>query len=258
MSFLRTQDEIRKLAEFLSVPLVAVESELGALRSHLENYCELALSERGLEIITAGKGPEVAADFAARALETGLSPEAAELFLECERRFPGRHLGFKRAFGAGASRASVYVRFKASKRDVLPFLKERVPGVLASLEAHLEGNDILYGFGFFGEARLGMKTYVLRDLAPPQADGPRTRGFLSYRWIENRLAAERKEYFPAVLRSDLAHLGGGWPRLLDFLRDAFRWERADHLGVRRVAGEAPSYKLYWERIGHLPTDFAAV
>ncbi|HZS35938.1 MAG TPA: hypothetical protein VFF06_03880 [Polyangia bacterium] len=271
--------EVRALAAFHGLDAAAVEEALEDVAPHLYAYAEIVLAERGFELITGGRGRAAAESLAAIASRHGAPAAVCAAFLDCERAFPGELLGLKLAFDANVKPISpsgtkvkpislsaekvkpisLYVRTQAPLDEGLAFLG-RLPSLAPAvplLARALEENRVLYGLGFFAAegGGLGVKTYTIGDV--PLPDGGHAPGFLSRRIAAGRVIAEVKRYLPDVDWSRLEVPSDRWRALVDFAGGELGYRRAGHFGIVEREHGAPELKLYVERIGAIPTDFAA-
>ncbi len=244
--------ELRALGHAQAVPRAELERALADLAPHLASYAEVVLTERGLELISGGKGRAVAADLARIADAHGAV--AIERFLRCHERFPDRMLGLKLCLGHAAAAPTLYVRTMAPVAEVLE-LVATLPehhAAVPELARELAENHLLYGLGF-GKANSGeplLKTYTLADVS---VCGLRERvGFVSWRASGATVEREAKRYLPDLAWSDV-------PNADHFarLRSLLPVDHVGHLGVIERPGQKPEIKVYVERVGAIASDWSA-
>jgi hypothetical protein len=162
---------------------------------------------------------------------------------------------------------SLYVRTVVPKADGFAFL-----GTLPFVAAHLDhltrelrASDTLYGLGFFARDGVpGLKTYTVGDVDARQVhDGvlPGTTlrakqdGFVSHRLYAGDLSSETKLYLEHVTLDDVARRSA---RAAEVVAAAskLRVQMANHIGVTFRPPAEPEFKLYFERRGGIPNDFA--
>jgi hypothetical protein len=258
--------EVRTIAGFHALEKAPAEELLRHVTPHLERYAELVLCVDGLEVVTGGDGPGIAASLASIAASQGASEHTTAEFERGARAFPGSVLGLKVGLGPKARRPTLYVRAKTGLARGLDFLRgdpDRARA-LPELEAAFrrDGTSTLYGLGFL-DTELGplVKTYTIADVPadPVLGQGPTLPGFVSYRLGRVRLSREVKRYLPELDWSELRrHLPSlRWRAIADFAERELGWTRAGHLGVVREDDGHAELKVYVERIGAIPTDFSA-
>lgn len=257
--------ELDSLIAFYDLDRAAVGRSIDDLAPHLHRYAEIALTARGFEILTGGKGPSAKTALADIALRHGAIEPVVDAFVTCDTAFPGRMLGLKVCFGPGASAPTLYHRTMAPKEEAFAFLAT-LPGIapaVPALRRALAESRTVYGLAFLTvDGEIGLKLYTIgdvrSDLAGAASHAPRSEdGFVSYRVSRGRAQVEIKRYLTDVSWDRVTSDGDRWPRVIDFARSALGYERAAYLGVLETEGQAPELKLYVERIGAIPTDYAA-
>jgi hypothetical protein len=261
----RVRGEIEELIAFYGLDRAAVGRVIDDLAPHLERYAEIALTARGFEILTGGKGARARAALADVARRHGAIDPVVDAFVACDAAFPGRMLGLKVCFGPGASAPTLYHRMMASKEEAFAFLAtlpSAAPAIPA-LRAALARNRKVYGLAFIPAAgEVGLKLYTIgdvrSDLGGEASAGPASEpGFVSYRIARGRAQVEIKRYLTDVGWDQVRVDGDRWPRVVAFARGSLGYEKAAYLGVLEVEGRIPEMKLYVERIGAIPTDYEA-
>ena len=261
----RVLSEVRAIAEFQNVDRAELERALGELMPHLNQYAELSLTERGVEILTGSKGEGAARSLSEIARRHGGLDSVAEAFLACDALFPGRMLGLKLCFGPDASPPSLYHRTMTPKSEALDFLASvpELANAITTLGPALEESRTVYALGFIPvRGEVGLKVYTIGDvranLGGQPFGGARTvDGFVSYRVSKGITRPEIKRYLTDTAWERVAAKGARWPALIRFVKDALGYERAAYLGLLESEGAAPELKLYIERIGAIPTEYAA-
>ena len=134
---MNTHAEIRALARAQGLPPADVDALLDALGPHLDAYTELVLTWDGLEVITGGRGPQVASALAEIAGEHGASAALIDAFLAIHAVFPLVMVGLKVELGPRAAGPTLYVRTKDRVEHVLDVRDDEVVVV-----RHLESWDV--------------------------------------------------------------------------------------------------------------------
>lgn len=250
---MNTHDEIRALARTQGLADDVVDSLLDDLSPHLDAYTELVLTVDGLEVITGGRGPRVAAALARLAARHGASTATVSTFRALQARWPLVMLGLKLELGPRASSPTLYLRTKDAVDVVLDALHDHVE-IPDGLRACLDGSRVLYGLGFHDEDGVPqVKTYTLGAV---EVEGRSEPGFVSWRLRAGRLSQEVKRYVPEVPWREITGDGDRWARLLDTGRE-LGFLKAGHVAITEVDGRATELKLYIERVGAVPTDWSA-
>ena len=223
--------ELRVLAQLLG--LADPGERLECLRPHIAHYAEIAIAPDSLELVVGGS-PQ---NLALQAARLGTAAPAIQAFLACTEHFRCKTVGLKVPFGPG--QPSLYSRLLVPKAEGIDFLSSLVP--IQALSERLSEHQILYGLGFMGDP-LVIKTYVLQG-----------QGFVSWRLDPGGLSGEYKEY---RANHQLNAETGSWGAILQALM-AQGFETAGHASERFVDGQRVQPKLYFERIGAIPTDWTA-
>lgn len=251
--------EVRALGELYDVDAAEIDAVVTALAPHLGHYAELVLGETGFEVITGGVGN--ASSLSSIAARFGALPEAMAAFEACAAAFPDRMLGLKLELGPTADGPTLYVRTMTEMESGLGFLASlpRAAAGVPALRDALVANRTLYGLGFSGADSLVVKTYTIDDVGGDSGAGrsEAAPGFRSLRLDGGTISAESKRYLPDVAWRDIVPPTPRWRTVVDFASGALGWRLAGHFGLASRNGRAPELKLYVERIGAIPTDYAA-
>lgn len=228
-------EDIRRLAREYGFD---VRLLLDMLAPFFGSYLELAIEDEGFEVITGGVG--IARELARAAASLGLDPSAIEAFLGAAATYPDAMLGLK-VDAAGRTPPTLYHRTMLPLERGLELLACNLhASAIDALAARLAPARTLYGLGFTTTAgRLRVKTYVLDEVEGHV-------GFRSVRVTSNGVEEDERLYeAEAPVRTDVpvARLA------------------AHVLGVNVLGHVASSRrrgtKVYVERVGAIPTDFAA-
>jgi hypothetical protein len=263
VSIERVRTESLMVAAFQGLDVRAIDGVLAELAPHLACYAELALTERGFEVLTGGRGATAAASLAAIARRHGAPDEVVDGFRACVAALPDRMLGLKLCFGPDAAGPTLYHRTMAPKAEVFALLAEMPPlePALASLAEALAGSATIYGLAFVPvRGALGLKVYTIGDVRADLAGGIATGtapGFVSHRVAGGRASVEVKRYLTEVSWDRMRATSERWAQLIDLARGPLGYQRAAYLGVLECEGEAPETKIYFERIGAIPTAYSA-
>src|SRR5262249_7276377 len=109
----RVRAEVHLVAAFQGLDVSTIDVVLDELAPHLACYAELALTERGFELLTGGRGAAAAAALTAIAGRHGAPDEVVDGFRACVAAAPDRMLGLKLCFGPGAAGPTLYHRTMA-------------------------------------------------------------------------------------------------------------------------------------------------
>ncbi|MEN0064067.1 MAG: hypothetical protein AAGA48_18080 [Myxococcota bacterium] len=227
-------DEVRELAKIVGVAVD--EAVLSRLAPHAATYAEFTVSPHAIELIVSDEPRKVCET--ARAL--GTSNPALAAFDACIAALSPRMVGLKVPFPRhGEGSPTLYVRLLMPLDEGLSFLQSLVP--IDDLRLRLAHNAVLYGLAFMGEPLI-VKTYTLCD-----------DGFESFRLDARGLRPERKAYRASATVEPAT---GAWGQVVAALRKRGRL-RADHVATLEVGDSLVEPKLYFERIGAVPTDWSA-
>ena len=252
------REEVSAIAGHYGVSPKRVFSVVEPVEAQFELYWEMVFSSEGFELITAGKGSELRRNLKAVALHHGLSPDTVGLFEACSEVYPDVIIGIKLPFSQVVSDApTVYVRTKAPKESVLGFLGSRLTkDAINGLEKVLVQNKTVYGLGFSEkDGRLYLKTYTIENVTT--ANGHIGEGFVSHRLSGRTISKEHKEYVPDVPLSEYRTDNARLKTLRDFLVNEMGYTHAGHIGALYENDAFSDYKIYVERTGGIPTDYAA-
>lgn len=241
--------EIEDLAAVQGLDRAAVQAAVQPLAAHLGRYAELVLTETGLEVITGGRG--VPLSLAAIARQHGIHERAIESFLDIAARYPATMHGVKVVLDAAPQSPSLYIRLRIPATEGAHWL-HHLPEVrphLDALTAQWGALGVLYGLGFTGTRALTVKSYVLGFL---DHVGSVDLGFISHRIGTDGLSPVSKRYRPDVPWDALAVTSPGLARIARFAEETLGYQIANHFGQRD-----DELKIYVERIGSIPTDYAA-
>ena len=260
-STLTIEAEIRAIADFLDLPGGPLETILPDLARRIPAYAEIAMNRNGLEVITGGRAEEAKGQLLAIAARHQTSDVVRGAFAHLTETFPDCFLGLKLCLGSIWKVPSLYVRLLKPIDDIFDCLAH-LPGLepgLAALKNRLANASTMYGLAFFTQDdSLALKTYTIADVRchPGNGTGNTTDGFVSHRLTNSRLDQEVKHYLPNVNLHQLPYLGQRWPELINFLRFQLGYQTAGHLSWRLINSQPTDYKLYFERIGAIATDFS--
>ena len=187
----------------------------------LDEYVEIVMAERNLELVIGGVGREDALVQLARS--QNVPGEIVHAFQDFAARFPGRMLYTKLCFGPDHSAPSMYFVAIEPWDNILGFLDTMpsIRGSLPALRVALEGSQICFLIGFTldqGTGSLLVKTYHLFDR---RKVAPDPKPFLvSHRLTGGRLAPTTKHYTVNIPWGSL-RIGPRWSAITDHARELF-------------------------------------